>query len=177
MGFKRMMLLLALPAAIAACDSGQPTYSASNANSAPPPPPPPPAAAQPAPPPPAAPVAQTAAEPAPVVTPAPRAEPPRIKLPPDSATRFSQVPPGQIGPLNKLGVGSCDEYIEHYRACFNNAKLPREQKFPLRRALMQQVRQWKTDSASGKISQVAAACTEAERKARTEFAQLGCKTF
>jgi hypothetical protein len=175
MGFKRLMLLLLLPAAIAACDSGQPTYSASNANSAPPPPPA--AAQQPTPPPAAAPVAQAPAEPQVVAVPAPHAEPPRIKPPSDSATRFAQIPPGQIGPLNKLGVGSCDEYIEHYRTCFNNTKLPREQKFPLRRALMQQVRQWKTDSASGKISQVAAACTDAERKARTEFAQLGCKTF
>jgi len=176
MRLKRTMLLLLLPVAIAACDSGQPTYSASNANSAPPPPPP--AAQQPTPPPAPPPVAQTPPETAPAATPVPpRAEPPRIKPPPTSAERFAQVPPGQIGPVNKLGVGSCDEYIEHYRTCFNNAKLARDQKFPLRRALMQQVRQWKTDAASGKISQVAAACTDAERKARTEFAQLGCKTF
>src|SRR5512143_2058027 len=55
MKLNKAALVLLLPLLISACDSQQPTYSASNANSAPPPP-----AAQPAPPPPP-PVAEPAA--------------------------------------------------------------------------------------------------------------------
>ena len=35
MNFKKIAMLLLLPLAMSACDSGQPTYSASNATSAP----------------------------------------------------------------------------------------------------------------------------------------------
>ena len=172
MDFKKVAVLLLLPLALAACDSGQPTYSAANANTAPPPPPP---QAEPQAPPP---VAQ-----APVVQPpaAPPTAPPRQDLPKppthDSASRFAQVPAGKMGPVPKLGVGNCDDYIERYRACFNNTTIAHENKFPLRRALAQQVRQWKADAAAGKISQVAAACSDADKKARVEFGKVGCTTF
>jgi len=173
MDLKKIAVLLTLPLALAACDSGQPTYSASNANSAPPPPPP--QVEQQAPPP----VVQ-----APVTSPTPPpTAPPRQDLPKppvthnDSASRFAQVPVGKIGPVPKLGVGSCDDYIERYRTCFNTTTISREDKFPLRRALGQQVRQWKADAAAGKLSQVAAACTDADKKARAEFSKVGCKTF
>jgi hypothetical protein len=77
----------------------------------------------------------------------------------------------------KIGVGTCDDYIERYRTCFNSATVPREQKFPMRRALGDQVRKWKADTQAGKVSQVAAACSDADRKARVEFAKAGCTTF
>jgi hypothetical protein len=82
-----------------------------------------------------------------------------------------------MGPVPKLGVGNCDDYIERYRTCFNSTTIPHEQKFPLRSTLGQQVRQWKADTQAGKISQVAAACTDADKKARVEFAKVGCTTF
>jgi hypothetical protein len=174
MNFKKIALLLLLPLAMSACDSGQPTYSASNAASAPPPPPP----AEPASPPPP-PVVQAPPPPATTPTAPARADLPK---PPqargnDSASRFAQVPPGKMGPVDKLGVGSCDDYIERYRACFNNTTIKHEQKFPLRRAFAQQLRQWKADAQAGKISQVAAACTDADKKARVEFSKVGCTTF
>ncbi len=174
MDLRKISVLLALPLALAACDSGQPTYSASNANSAPPPPAP--QVEQQAPPPP---VVQAAVTPP---TPPPTASPQQdLPKPPvarnDSASRFAQVPPGKMGAVPKLGVGSCDDYIERYRTCFNNTKLEREVKLPLRRTLAQQVRQWKADAAAGKLSQVAAACTDAERTARVEFSKVGCNTF
>jgi hypothetical protein len=169
MSFKKTGLLLLLPLAISACDSGQPTYSASNAASAPPPPP---AQAQPAPPP----VAQAPSAPVPPPT-APARPAPAVASGFDSASRFTQVPPGKMGPVAKLGVGSCDDYVERYRTCFNSTTIPREQKFPLRRTLGEQMRQWKADTQAGRISQVAAACSDADRKARAEFAKVGCTTF
>jgi len=169
MSFKKTGLLLLLPLVISACDSGQPTYSASNAASAPPPPP---AQAQPAPPP----VAQAPSAPVPPPT-APARPAPAVASGFDSASRFTQVPPGKMGPVAKLGVGSCDDYVERYRTCFNSTTIPREQKFPLRRTLGEQMRQWKADTQAGRISQVAAACSDADRKARVEFAKVGCTTF
>jgi hypothetical protein len=170
MSFKKTGLLLLLPLAMSACDSGQPTYSASNAATAPPPP----AQAQPAPQPPS--VAQAPAAPVPPPT-APARPAPAVAPGFDSASRFTQVPAGKIGPVPKLGVGSCDDYIERYRTCFNSTTIPREQKFPLRRLLGEQMRQWKADASAGKISQVAAACSDADKKARVEFAKVGCTTF
>ena len=170
MRLKRASLLLLLPLIVAACDSNQPSYSASNASSPPPPPPPPPAA-EPAPVP--APVVET---PAPA-TPAPApAEPTRAPPPARSnpKNRYAQVPAGKLGPVDKFNVGSCDDYVERYRACFNSGKIPHESKFPLRRALAVQVRDWKKEIAVGHISQVAAACTEADRKARAEMSKFSC---
>lgn len=176
MHLKTIAMLLVLPFALAACDSGQPSYSASNANSAPPPPPP--QAEQHAPPPVAqAPVAQPQPPPTAPTAPAQQDVPKPSKVSQDSATRFAQVPPGKMGPMPKLGVGSCDDYIERYRTCFNNTQMTREDKLPLRRALAQQVRQWKAAAAGGKLSQVAVECTEADRKARVEFSRVGCKAF
>lgn len=169
MRLKRASLLLLLPLVVAACDSNQPSYSASNANSAPPPPPP---TAAPAPPP--APVVETPPPVAPASTPA--AEPARAPAPKpfDSKSRFAQVPAGKLGPVDKFNVGSCDDYVERYRACFNSGKIPHESKFPLRRAFAVQVRDWKKEVAAGHISQVAAACTEADRKARVELSRFSC---
>jgi hypothetical protein len=172
MSFKKTSLLLLLPLAISACDSGQPTYSASNTTSAPPPP----AQAQPAPQSAPPPVAQAPAAPVPPPT-APARPAPAVAPGFDSASRFTQAPPGKMGPVAKLGVGSCDDYIERYRTCFNSTTIPREQKFPLRRTLGEQMRQWKADAQAGKISQVAAACSDADKKARVEFAKVGCTTF
>jgi hypothetical protein len=170
MSFKKTGLLLLLPLAISACDSGQPTYSASNTTSAPPPP----AQAQ-------------SPRPAPLPWHRRRLRWSCRRLRQhaqrrgcsgfDSASRFTQAPPGKMGPVAKLGVGSCDDYIERYRTCFNSTTIPREQKFPLRRTLGEQMRQWKADAQAGKISQVAAACSDADKKARVEFAKVGCTTF
>jgi hypothetical protein len=175
MDLKRVAMLLVLPLALAACDNGQPTYSASNANSTPPPPPPPQAEQQ-APPP----VVQAQAEPP---KPAPAAPAPqdlsnRAKaLQDNSTTRFAQVMPGKMGVMPKLGVGSCDDYVERYRTCFNNTQITPEDKHPLRRALAKQMRKWKTAAADGKLSEVAVECTDAAREARVEFSKVGCKTF
>jgi len=79
--------------------------------------------------------------------------------------------------MAKLNVGSCDDYIERFRTCFNSGAVPKEQKFLIRREFSQQMRQWKSDTAAGKISQVASSCVEAERKGRNELAKFGCKTF
>ena len=173
MDLKRAAMLIVLPLALAACDNGQPTYSASNANSAPPPPP---QAEQQAPPP----VAQAQVEPSqpPAVTAPVRQDSPKpSRASQDSHTRFAQVMPGKMGVMPKLGVGSCDDYVERYRTCFNNTQITREDKWPLRRTLAQQLRQWKAAAADGKLSQVAVECTEADRKARVEFSRVGCKTF
>jgi hypothetical protein len=175
MDFKKTAVLLLLPLAISACDSGQPTYSASNANSAPPPAPPQVQPQTPAPAPAPAPVAESTA-PAPAPAPA-AAAPPRIAPPPLSAERFSQPPAGKIAEVAKIGIGGCDDYVERYRACFNSTKIPHGEKFQVRRTLMQQVRKWKADTEAGKLSQVAVECTDAARTARAQFEKLGCKTF
>jgi hypothetical protein len=172
MELKRASLLLLLPLIFSACDNSQPSYSASNANSAPPPPP-----AEAAPPPPAPTQPQPVAEaptPSRVVQ---DVAPPRPARSAgyNPAVQFAQVPPGQFGPVPKLGVGGCDTYVERYRTCFNGLKATHDVKGPLRRTLAQQLRQWKADVAAGKLSQVASACTDAESKARNEFAKVGCK--
>jgi hypothetical protein len=165
----RKSLLLLLPLAISACDSSQPTYSAADANSAPPPaavavqPPPAPRQVA-ATPPPAMPVAE-------VVPPTP----PRRQDP--SAPYRNPVLPGKMGPVDKINVGSCDDYVERYRACFNNTQMPREKRFELRVTLGDQMRAWKKDAGDGKLSKVAAECSSAEQKARAEFAKVGCANF
>jgi len=177
MRLNQLALLTCLPLLVAACDSQQPTYSAANANSAPPA-----AAATPAPAP--APVQQAAPPPVPVA-PAKSASmradvEPEVGSPEwlrDPKNRWYQAPAGKIPQMAKLNVGSCDEYIERFRTCFNSGAVPKEQKFLIRREFSQQMRQWKSDTAAGKISQVASSCVEAERKGRNELAKFGCKTF
>jgi hypothetical protein len=171
MELKRASLLLLLPLIFSACDNSQPSYSASNANSAPPPPPA--EAAPPPPPPQPQPVDETPTPPRVVQDVAPPR--PARTAGYNPAVQFAQVPPGQFGPVPKLGVGGCDTYVERYRTCFNSLKATHEVKGPLRRTLAQQLRQWKADVAAGKLSQVASACTDAESKARNEFAKVGCK--
>jgi hypothetical protein len=170
---KKFAALAMLPLALAACDNSQPTYSASNANSAAPPPP-----VTAPPPPPPAPV-EVAAAPAAVPTPAPAlpAAPPKLVAQPRPTQWFAQVAPGKLGDLPKLGVGSCDDYVQRYRTCFNATEIPRGEKFQVRRDLMQQVRKWKQDVVQGKVSQVAVECTDAAHAARERFVKLGCKTF
>jgi hypothetical protein len=176
MQFKKALLPLLLPLLVAACDSNQPTYSASNANSAPPP------AVQPqTPPPPPTPVPAAAPAPEPAHVAAAPAPPPSPVRPTwrdqHGPERWTQAPAGKMAPVEKIGVGSCDDYVERYRTCFNTTNLTREQKQPLRRTLTDQLRAWKTDTAAGKISQVAASCSAADQTARVEFRKVGCTAF
>lgn len=174
MSLKKALPLLLLALLVAACDSSQPNYSASNTNSAPPP-----AAAPPPAPPPPPPVVE-APKPAPAAvaaTPARSAAPPRAPTRENRQAYYFGQQPGKLGPMEKIGVGNCDDYVERYRACFNNTNLTREQKVPLRQALTGQLRQWSTDSKAGKISQVAASCSAADQTARVEFRKVGCTTF
>lgn len=177
MQFKYASLSLLLPLFVAACDSSQPTYSASNANSAPPPAAVEAPAAKPAPPPAAAPApVAVQAAPAPAMAPKQAPRPTwRDANGPERWTAKGQA--GKLGPVEKIGVGSCDDYVERYRTCFNNTNMTHEQKAPLRRALTDQLRQWKADTSAGKISQVAAACTAADQNARTAFKKVGCTSF
>jgi hypothetical protein len=164
--------LLLLPLLISACDSQQPSYSASNANSAPPAPQP----AQEAPPP--VPPAAVASE-----------------KQPDAATRRPPAPathelvraypvakrPPPLPPVNALGIGGCDDYINRYRTCVNNGvadgTIPVGRRSPLVRALNVQVRQWQADVAAGKTSELVTACAEADKKARPELVNVGCTSF
>jgi hypothetical protein len=169
MAFRKTLLLL-LPLALSACDSSQPTYSASNANSAP--------QATPAPALPPAPKPVVAAPPATAPAAVPQVVPAPPKPPYDPyRNRYVSVPPGKMGPVEALGVGNCDDYIERYRTCFNNTEIPKDPKFELRVALGSQVRDWKQDIVAGRISKVAAACSDASQKARAEFAKWGCTSF
>ena len=172
MSLKKALPLLLLALLVAACDSSQPNYSASNANSAPPP------AVQPPPPPPPPVVEPPKPAPAEVAaTPVRSAAPPRAPTRENRQAYYFGQKPGKIGPMEKIGVGNCDDYVERYRACFNNTNLTREQKIPLRQALTGQLRQWSADSKAGKISQVAASCSAADQTARVEFRKVGCTTF
>jgi len=172
MTLKQLALLLCLPLLVTACDSQQPTYSAANANSAPPaveaPPPvvqvPPPAAA---------------VSPAKPATTMADVEPEfgSTAWLRDPKNRWYQAPAGKLPQVAKLNVGSCDDFIERFRTCFNSGAVPRDQKFLFRREFNQHMREWKTDTAAGKISQVASSCVDAERKARNDMAKFGCKTF
>ena len=179
MQFKKASLSLLLPLLVAACDSSQPTYSASNANSAAPP-----AVQTPPPAPPPAPVATP--PPAPVAAAPPPAPALAPKTPPRPTWRdatgsdrwtASKSQAGKMGAADKIGVGSCDDYVARYRACFNSTNMTREQKGSMRHTLTDQMRQWKTDTQAGKISQVAAACTAADQAARDQFKKVGCTAF
>ena len=172
MKWNNVLLLLLLGMLISACDSQQPSYSASNANSAPPPAPP---AAEPPPPPaaPAAPVPVAETRPAPQPSPAPAAShTPSASLPQRSEWLASVEP---------IGIGSCDSYIERYRTCVNNGvasgTMPNPSKFALVHTFNRQVRQWKADVASGNTAQLVTACAEADKQARDELVKAGCTSF
>src|SRR5512144_446492 len=166
-------LLLLLPLLISACDSQQPSYSASNATSAPPPQQ---APAQEAPPP--APPAAVATEKR------PDAAPPRPPAPAKHelvrAYPVAKRPP-PLPPVQAFGIGGCDDYINRYRTCVNNGvadgSIPVDRRSKLVRGLNVQVRQWQADVAAGKTSELVAACAEADKKARPELVNAGCTSF
>jgi hypothetical protein len=169
MKWNKVPLLLLLPLLISACDSQQPSYSASNANSAPPPPPP--AAVEEAPKPVAPPV-QPRAEPAKPAAPATR-----------ELVRARPMParPDPLPPVNAFGIGGCDDYINRYRTCVNsgvtNGTIPAGRRSTLIRGLNVQVRQWQADVAAGKSNGLVTACADADKKARPELVNVGCTSF
>jgi len=165
---KPVCLLLCVPLALAACDSGQPSYSAANTPAPPPsavPAQPAPAPADTPPPPPAQPTAVAAAArpvtaaPASPMTPSAQA----IRLP----------PPEQVG------IGSCDDYISRYRACLetNNSGLvvSAQRKYQLAQMLARQVRQWNVQLKKGGNGDIANACREANTAAKELLS--GCHSF
>jgi len=103
-------LLFLLAVLISACDSQQPTYSASNANSAPPPAP--------------APVAEAPKPAEPPAPPQPKPEVARAKPVPVSQelVRARPMParPDPLPPVDAFGIGGCDDYINRYRTCVNS---------------------------------------------------------
>jgi hypothetical protein len=173
MKWNNVSLLLLLALLISACDSQQPTYSASNANSAPPPappaaPPPPPPAAEPAAP---TPVAETRPAPPPAPVSVAR-HTPSASLPERSEA---------LAPIQPIGIGSCDSYIERYRTCVNNGvasgTMPNSSKFALMHTFNRQVRKWQADVAAGNTTELVSACAEADKQARDELVKAGCRSF
>jgi hypothetical protein len=175
MKFQRILLLLALPAAIAACDSSQPTYSASNPNPNSNPP------AAPA----AAPPAQPSATAAPASTPqAAEPQPMATRVAAGSRDEIMRKPVAQgihLPPSETVGIGGCDDYVARYRACLTDESggvvAPMPRKYQLAHALARQVRKWNMDVKSGKTGEVAQACTQASDEARETLGKLGCKTI
>ena len=164
-------LLFLLAVLVSACDSQQPTYSASNANSAPPPP---------------APVAEEAPKPvAPPVQPQPevaRAKPAPVPVN-HELVRARPMParPDPLPPVNAFGIGGCDDYINRYRTCVNagvaNQTIPVGRRSKLVQGLNVQVRQWQADVAAGKANGLVTACAEADKNARPELVKVGCTSF
>ena len=182
MKLSKAPLVLLLPLLMSACDSQQPTYSASNANSAPPPQP----AAQPAPaPPPAAEPAAPTAAPMPVAEtrPAESRQPYSVSAPRHIAGRAGATPERieVLAPVKPIGIGSCDSYIERYRACVNNGvanrTMPNASKFALMHSFNRQVRKWQADVAAGNTTELVSACAEAEKQVREELVKAGCTSF
>ena len=173
MHLKKTVLLLLLPLALSACDSGQPTYSASNAASAPPPPTPQ-AQAQPQPqtPPPSAPAAAPpAAE--------PTAHPAAESVAPARSMPDHRGPP--IPPIESFNVATCEDYIARYRTCMNSVlgrgTIPNAKRFPLLRRLNSQVRQWRAEVKADKTADLASQCTAADKEARPILHEAGCTSF
>ena len=175
MKWNKAPLLLLLPLLISACDSQQPSYSASNTTSvqpaaqAAPPAPPPPAVAEPA-----EPAATPVAEQRPAETSKSygSAAAPRVAIPGGSLPRNEA-----LAPVKPIGIGGCDSYIERYRACVNNSATNRTTRFALVHVFNQQVRKWQADVASGETTGLVAACAEADRQARDQLVKAGCTSF
>jgi len=173
--FKTWSLLLLLPLALAACDSNQPSYSASN---------PPPAAAPAAQPPPAAPVQAPAAEPPPAAAPAAPAAQTAAPAARDRAAEPAKVATAQavrLPPAEQVGIASCDAYVSRYRACLENDDsglvAPVQRKYQLAHMLARQVRQWKVQAKDGKSGDIANACTQAGAQAKETLGKLGCRAI
>jgi hypothetical protein len=182
MKLNQVPLLLLLPLVISACDSQQPSYSASNANSAPAPAPQQ-APAQEAPPPNAphadAPPAMAAAEKPPVDA-APKAY--SVAAAHHVAIAGGSLPEHEVlAPVNPTGIGGCDSYIERYRACVNNGVANRTMSNPSKFALVhtfnRQMRKWQADVKSGDTAGLVTACAEADKQARPDLVQAGCSSF
>ena len=164
-------LLFLLAVLVSACDSQQPTYSASNANSAPPPAP--------------APVAEAPKPAEPPAPPQPKPEVARAKPVPVSQelVRARPMParPDPLPPVDAFGIGGCDDYINRYRTCVNsgvaNNTIPIGRRSHLVQGLNVQVRQWKADIAAGKQNSLVTSCAEADQKARPELVKVGCTSF
>ena len=164
-------LLFLLAVLISACDSQQPTYSASNANSAPPPAP--------------APVAEAPKPAEPPAPPQPKPEVARAKPVPvnQELVRARPMParPDPLPPVDAFGIGGCDDYINRYRTCVNsgvaNNTIPIGRRSHLVQGLNVQVRQWKADVAAGKQNSLVTSCAEADQKARPELVKVGCTSF
>jgi hypothetical protein len=176
MKWNYVSLLFVLALVISACDSQQPTYSASNANSAPPPPPPPTPVAE----------APKPAEP-PVQPPPPQpkheATRARAAVPANQLARARPMPAAAdpLPPFEAFGIGGCDDYINRYRTCVNtgvaNNTIPVGRRTKLIKGLNVQVRQWKADVAAGKSTGLVTSCAEADRTARLELVKVGCTSF
>jgi hypothetical protein len=86
-----------------------------------------------------------------------------------------------LAPVDPIGIGSCDSYIERYRACVNNGvasgTMSNTSKFPLVHTFNRQVRKWQADVAAGNTSQLVTACAEADKQARDELVKAGCRSF
>lgn len=172
------LLPLLLPLALAACDSGQPSYSASNATTPPPAPAaqPAPPPAQPAPPPP--PAAEQTAAAAPSAKPAVFGDRPRTQGPAQQPTsKAIHLPPSE-----HVGIGSCDDYVSRYRACLEDDNsgtvTSLQHRYQLAQALARQVRGWKIQQSKGvQNGDIARACSEASTQAHDTLGKLGCKSF
>jgi hypothetical protein len=171
MKWNKVSLLFLLPLLISACDSQQPTYSASNANSAPPPPP--------------TPVAEAPKPAAPPAQPQPEVARPKAVVPvsQQELVRARPMPsrPDPLPPVDAFGIGGCDDYINRYRACVNagaaNDSIPSGHRAKLVHGFNIQVRQWQADVAAGKANNLVTSCADADKKARPELVKVGCTSF
>ena len=177
---KKSLFLLTLLSMLAACDSNQPSFSASNAQQ---PSAQQPAATAPAPgapaaaPPPTAP--PSTAPPAAADRPPPPAPPPSNKVAAANAAPNHMTQP--VPSVESFGFASCDDYVARFRACMNTVLgrgvIPNERRFPLLRMVNGHVREWRAALAQDKSTNLASACEEADKEARPVLHQAGCTSF